>query len=179
MCIDHLLSRFAAQAQDQVTDEQIENWVKSLSVKRDLSNEKFGSVRKEVFSLDPEAICTVLDRIAALSLKGNIRCQIRTMFLYHNKVCPNSPSPLDNLRHALQLAYEIEDEFLQYDLHLSLGQHYNGAAQYGLANLHFRQYFDILARHKRSDLHLPSVPFPISVSASIILMNTGTVFRRG
>jgi DNA-binding CsgD family transcriptional regulator len=70
--------------------------------------------------------------------------------------CRSDPESLANLREALQGAYEIEDELLQFEIHLRMGQIYNALHQYGIASMHYHLLFDILYRNKRENCYIPA-----------------------
>jgi len=135
-----------------------------MSVKKDPYDTRLAAITSEISSTDSSTWCQTIDRINKGVQKANIRAQIRSKILWNGMKprgmkCPNDPSLIDNFRDALQAAYEIEDEMLQYTIHLSLGQIYNGMSQYGLAVMHFQMYFDILRRNNRADFFLPSGAF--------------------
>ncbi len=143
---------------DAQSEQQIQSWLKALSVKRDVRAANLDSVYKEIIELDSTSRCRAIEQIQAKSENANARCQIRVRLLSHllNIPCIPEPDPIDNLRKALQLAYEIEDEDLQYEIHLRLGQLYNGSRDYGQATIHYYQLFDILHRHDRAEFYLPA-----------------------
>ncbi|HZV70709.1 MAG TPA: hypothetical protein VFG10_14240 [Saprospiraceae bacterium] len=135
-----------------------------MSIKKDTRDIRLTDVIREISETDSSTWCQTIDRINKGVQKANIRAQIRSKILWNGMKpremkCPNDPSLIDNFRDALQAAYEIEDEMLQYTIHLSLGQVYNGMSQYGLAVMHFQMYFDILRRNNRADFYLPSGAF--------------------
>ncbi len=153
-----------SSAQVQPSDQQIHAWIKTLSVKSDPRDEMFSEVAHQVSSTDSSIRCQTLDRIKEASKKSNTRSQIRVRILLGGIVsqfikCHDSPGDIDNYRLALQAAYEIEDEPLQYTIHLTLGQIYNGMHQYGLAVMHFQMYFDLLRRNRREDFFVPAGAF--------------------
>ncbi len=151
-------------AQKEVDDRQINIWIKTLSVKKDLRDSMLSSVIREVAGTDSSTLCQTMDRIDTVAQKANVRCQIRVRIL-RNSIqkpggnCPGGISQIDNYNAALQAAYEIEDENLQYMIHLTLGQMYNGKSQYGLASMHFHMFFDILNRNRREDFFIPAGAF--------------------
>jgi tetratricopeptide (TPR) repeat protein len=152
-----LSSSLAAQPDHQ----QLQSWLKSLSVKHDPRATSLESVYQAIIKLDTTNRCIAIQELQDQSQEANTRCQIRVRLLSHLMNFPGIPcvpvtDPIDNLRRALQLAYELEDEHLQFEIHLRLGQLYNGAYAYGLATIHFQQMFDILSRHDRADFYLPS-----------------------
>src|SRR5688572_725640 len=151
-------------SQEQISDRQIDIWIKSLSAKNDKGEKELHAVAGEILEMDTSALCHTMDRINSASQLENIRTQIRARLLQHilngsGFVCPGDDPPRVNLKAALQAAYEIEDEALQYDIHLDLGQIYNGIGEYGLATMHFHMLFDILRRNDRADFYLPSGAF--------------------
>lgn len=152
-----LSSSLAAQPGHQ----QIQTWLKTLSVKVDLRAANLDSVYIEITKLDSTGRCRAIQQLQTQSQNANTRCQIRVRLLSHLLYNPDMPciavsDPIDNLRIALQLAYEIEDEHLQYEIHLRLGQLYNGSHAYGQATIHYQQMFDILDRYNRADFYLPA-----------------------
>ncbi|HUR31933.1 MAG TPA: hypothetical protein VMZ69_10920 [Saprospiraceae bacterium] len=153
-----------AFAQVQVSDRQIDAWLKALSTKNDPGEKTLDVVAGEVLKMDSSTWCETVDQVSLAAQHESVRCQIRARLLQNimngsGMHCPDHPDRLDNLKKALQAAYEIEDEALQYDIHLDLGQIYNGAGQYGLATMHFHMLFDILRRNDREDFYLPSGAF--------------------
>jgi tetratricopeptide (TPR) repeat protein len=145
----------------QPDHQQLQSWLKSLSVKHDPRATNLESVYQAIIKLDTTNRCVAIQELQAQSQDANTRCKIRVRLLSHLMNFPGIPcvpvtDPIDNLRRALQLAYELEDEHLQFEIHLRLGQLYNGAYAYGLATIHFQQMFDILSRHDRADFYLPS-----------------------
>ncbi len=145
-------------------DHQIDAWIKKLSVKKDRNTENIKTVMHEMVETDSSTWCQTMDRISAASENANVRCQIRAKILRTSISivgihCTSSTPEIDYLRDALQDAYEIEDETLQFDIHLTLGQIYNGMAQYGFATMHFHMLFDILKHNPRADLYLPAGAF--------------------
>lgn len=148
----------------QPDHQQIQTWLKALSVKVDLRAANLDSVYIEITKLDSTGRCTAIQQLQTQSQDANTRCQIRVRLLshllHHSDVpCIAVFDPIDNLRKALQLAYELEDEHLQYEIHLRLGQLYNGSHAYGQATIHYQQMFDIINRHDRSDFFLPAGGF--------------------
>src|SRR5690349_18880687 len=142
---------FSAIAQSP-DDHQLHQWIKLLSVKKDPRAANLDTVLKQISKTDTSTWCETLVQLCGPRQNSNIRCQIRTRLLRHllgEKKCPNAPSPLDNLREALQAAYEIEDEALQYEIHLRLAQIYNSMSQFGTATMHHHMLFDILHRNNR------------------------------
>ena len=148
----------------QSTDQQINTWLKALSAKKDPGEKKLDAVSHEILATDSSTWCNTLDQIKTAAEEESDRCKIRTLILQNALMsqgvnCRGNSSSLENLQQALQAAYEIEDEALQYDIHLDLGQTYNGMHQYGLATMHFHMLFDILKRNNRADFYLPSGAF--------------------
>lgn len=141
--------------------EQTDTWLKTLSIKQDRYAANLESVYQAINKLDTTSRCKAIHELQFLSKEANTRCQIRVRLLSHllnypGIPCIPDPEPIDNLRKALQLAYELEDEYLQYEIHLRLGQLYNGSQDYGQATIHFQLMFDILSRHDRADFYLPA-----------------------
>jgi tetratricopeptide (TPR) repeat protein len=145
----------------QPDHQQIQSWLKTLSVKHDPRATNLESVFQVITKLDTTNRCAAIQELQAQSPDANTRCQIRVRLLsellkYPGIPCTPVSDPIDNLRKALQLAYEIEDEYLQYEIHLRLGQMYNSERAYGQATIHYQQMFDILNRYDRADFKLPS-----------------------
>ncbi len=145
----------------QPDHEQIQSWLKSLSVKHDPRATNLESVYQAIIKLDTTNCCVAIQELQAQSQDANIRCQIRVRLLSHLLNYPDIPcilvaDPIDNLHKALQLAYELEDEFLQYEIHLRLGQSYNGSQDFDQATIHYLQMMDILTRYDRADFDIPS-----------------------
>lgn len=143
----------------QPDDKQISTWIRALSIKKDHRDSMLWLVIREVAGSDSSTLCQTMDRIDSIAQKANVRCQIRVRILRNSiqspdRKCPGDYSEIDNYNAALQAAYEIEDEDLQYKIHLTLGQIYNGLNQYGLAAMHFHMFFDILDRNRRGDFFL-------------------------
>src|SRR5687768_5631936 len=152
------------QAHAQPGDQQINTWIKELAAKKDPGEKRIELVYRDFLKLDSSTRCQAIERIRTAAQRESIRCQIRVRILQNSLIgtglnCPEDPSELSNAQEALQDAYEIEDEALQYDLHLDLGQKYNGMRQYGLATMHFHMLFDVLRRNNREDFFLPSGAF--------------------
>src|SRR5688500_10378277 len=142
-----LLASFV-QAQAQPDDQQIKAWIKELAAKKDTGEKRIALAYRDYYELDASTRCQAIERIRTAAQRESIRCQIRVRILHKSLIgtglnCPGDPSELSNAQEALQDAYEIEDEALQYDLHLDLGQKYNGMRQYGLATMHFHMLFDV------------------------------------
>ena len=146
----------------QVTDKQIRNWVKELSCKSDPRATVLDSVYHDIRDLGSTVRCETLIKLHnAAESSPNGRLRIRVRLLRHllnqnGELCPPTESLIDNLKIALREAYELEDEPLQYEIHLRLGQVYNGAQLYGQAAMHFHLFFDILRNHDRKDFYVPS-----------------------
>jgi tetratricopeptide (TPR) repeat protein len=151
-------------AQTQPGDKQIRSWIKTLSAKKDPRDSKLGEVIGEIRAIDSSTWCQTMERINTVAQKESTRCQIRVKILWNETKpgglhCSHEIPAIDNYNAALQAAYEIEDENLQYKIHLTLGQIYNGMGQYGLAAMHFHLFFDILNRNHREDFFLPAGAF--------------------
>src|SRR5688500_2859868 len=143
----------------QPGDQQINNWIKTLSQKKDPRGNSLELITHEISVTYSATLCNTIDRIKLAAKESNIRGQIRTKIILHllqrhGIKCNSDQSSLDLLGEALQAAYEIEDEALQYEIHLRLGQIYNGMKQYGLATMHYHMLFDILRRSDRPDFFL-------------------------
>ena len=147
--------------QAQPGTRQINNWVKTLCVKKDPKGAKFLEVVQDIAKVDSSSWCYTMDKIYTSTQRGNTRGQIRAKLLQHSMTnhgmkCKDYVDNFENLQRALQEAYEIEDEALQYELHLRLGQFYINRKQYGLAGMHYHLLFDILERNNRIDFYLPA-----------------------
>lgn len=145
----------------QPEPQQIKSWLKALSIKQDHRAANLDSVYISINKLDTTSRCTAIKELQILSQDANERCQVRVRLLIHllnnpGLPCMSDPDPIDNLHKALQLAYALEDEYLQYELHLRLGQLFNGSQEYGQATIHYQLMFDILNRHDRADFYLPA-----------------------
>ena len=145
----------------QPDPQQIKSWLKDLSVKQDPRAANLDSVYTAINKLDTTIRCAAIKELQVLSQDANERFQVRVRLLIHllnnpGIPCMSDPEPIDNLRKALQLAYELEDEHLQYEIHLRLGQLYNGSQDYGQATIQYQLMFDILNRHDRADFYLPA-----------------------
>jgi len=156
-----LLSCFYSSLLAQPGQQEVRTWLKVLSVKQDHRAANLDSVYIAINKLDTTSRCAAIQELQVMSQNANSRCQIRVRLLSHllnspGIPCNPDPEPIDNLRKALQLAYELEDEYLQYEIHLRLGQLYNGSQDYGQATIHYQLMFDILSRHYRADFYLPA-----------------------
>lgn len=149
----------------QPTDKQIGEWVSLLSKKADPRAARLESVLKDLRVYEVPVQCKTTEKLVeAAQESNNTRCQIRVRLIRHildqnGDICPKNESLTDNLGAALQAAYELEDEALQYEIHLRQGQLYNGMQQYGQAAMHFLLFFEILGRHPRSEFRLPAGAF--------------------
>ena len=151
---------YANHACTQPADRQFKTWLKTLSVKKDPQAAKMDTVVAEIRTYAQSTWCGTIDELNSLAKDENQRCRIRTKLVRHlvNEAgahCPGGPETLANLRDALQGAYEIEDELLQYEIHLRMGQVYNAMHQYGMASMHYHLLFEILHRNKRENCYIP------------------------
>jgi DNA-binding CsgD family transcriptional regulator/tetratricopeptide (TPR) repeat protein len=148
----------------QVTEQQIHTWIKALSVKKDLRGNNINLVFQGIENSDSATLCSTIGRFTTSAEDANIRGQIRAKIILHllespKRNCQYIRPAVDLLRGALQSAYEIEDEALQYEVHLRLGQVYNAMRHYGLASMHYHMLFDILRRNDPAKFHLSSSIF--------------------
>lgn len=153
-----------AFAQAQHDNSRIKDWMRSLSVKKDPREEKLQEVAQAISSMDSASICYTIHRITAAAKTGNPRFLIRSLLLHsmlnaRGKRCHDDAFNIDSLATALQLSYEIDDEALQYNLHLHFGEYYKATKQFGPASLHYHLLFDILERNRREDFSLPAKVF--------------------
>lgn len=148
----------------QVDERQIDAWIKELSTKEDLGEVRLGVVVQSILKTDSSRYCETIARLTDEAQRSDTYARIRNKLLRHDLQesgvhCTGETGSLQLLNEALHEAYEIEDERLQFEIHLDLGQHYNGRAHYGLASLHFHMLFDVLKKHRREDFHVPSGAF--------------------
>ncbi len=148
-------------AQEQPGKSEVKSWVNSLSVRKDPRDQKLQEIFHEITALDSASRCRAIHQIIASAKNTNTRSHIRSSLLHHllnghGLRCTGDLFSTDSLNAALQESYEIDDEALQYDLHLYLGEHYNAIKQFGPASLHYHLLFDILERNQRADFNLPA-----------------------
>ncbi|HEY3387915.1 MAG TPA: hypothetical protein VGK46_15485 [Saprospiraceae bacterium] len=126
----------------QSSNLPIEKWVKELSVKRDLRAEKFYAVASELNKLTLDVYCRVLTTFKERIPSENKRYRINILNLEvwmngaYLKHCAGGKTNFELLQEALPLAYEIEDEFLQYQIHTQLCSNYALQNKYGQSILH-------------------------------------------
>lgn len=125
---------------------------------------KLHKVAEEIAAVDSSSRCDIYHRIRTASQNSNVRCRIRAKLLQsflgdHGFYCPEDVQGHILLNTALQEAYEIDDDALQYEIHLRQGRTYNSIKQFDVGTLHYYLLFDILRRNPRDDFYLPADAF--------------------
>lgn len=154
---------YHAHAQGTATDKQLKDWLKTLSAKQDPKAAKLNQVLADFRNANIN-LCDAIPRFQALATSYNIRAQIRSRLIIHlvrvdGDDCPNYPDDKQNLLEALQLANEIEDPYLQFEIYLRLEQVYNRMKLYGQGTLQLQLLFESVRRGKRENFILDPIAF--------------------
>ncbi|MDQ3018182.1 MAG: tetratricopeptide repeat protein, partial [Bacteroidota bacterium] len=141
-----------------------DKWIEYLSVKSDLHSENFLRVYKDFQSIPKEQICEVLSILKSKDSPGNPRRTIRIMTIEGiNRLteinileCPGTEPDLQVLQEALNMAYELEDEILIFQIYGGLVSYYIHESNSNQATL-----YGLLAK-ELYEKHGPDTIFPIS-----------------
>lgn len=124
-------------------DYPYDQWIKDLSVRKDVMNEKFQNVYTQITKADTNDICQIINELLKRDPNGQSRLTIRLKMLeerlYYNQVikrrCTSDSIP-DMLLNVLGPAYELEDDRLLFQLYCLLAADYNAAVKNGEALLY-------------------------------------------
>lgn len=146
-------------AYGQQADLPIDEWIKALSVKKDIRSERYQRVFGEMYKLDSTEYCMALDHMRQEGPTTNTRYRIRLEMLQCNlrlqlKTCPGERSSIEVLMEALQSAYEIRDEPLIFHVHIALFTEYTNELNYGSAALHAMIAVEIAEKLGKENLYL-------------------------
>jgi len=142
----------------QPSEYPIKRLMKALSVKEDPKASSFRSVFNELLSLDSLSYCRVTSMLKEQDSK-NVRYRIRISILVgqlqmHGKSCPVQPVTDIELLEALRTVYEIDDDWLKFELHNLLSAMYMNAAHFGSAAMHAMTAIDLAEKLGRNNLYV-------------------------
>ncbi|MDZ4747385.1 MAG: tetratricopeptide repeat protein [Saprospiraceae bacterium] len=143
LCISPRCKAYGQQAMHPV-----DQWRSALSIKKDIKSTSFRSVFNELYALDSVNYCIALSLLNDLVPRENIHFSIRLRILesqlqLSNKSCPGAFVALADLQDALQTAYEIDDDWLKFELHNILSVHYTNLSNFGSAAMHAMSAIDL------------------------------------
>lgn len=150
---------------------RIDDWVKGLSVKKDICAVEFEKIYNELSGLDSLQRCNALRLLEDRSKQQNTRYQIRIRMLraemgMKQKICPDTTSIFASLENALHRSYEIEDHILAAQLNQLLGEAYRSTTEINLATM-----YKLIARDMRKEEgedNFPSVAMDLYILGDLL-----------
>jgi len=146
----------------QSLEDSIDHWVDELSVKRDFRSEKLLGVVSDLKKLEPGVYCQILTVLQEKVGTENKRFRIRVlnveawMSATGYSQCDGHKSDIELAHEALALAYELEDEYLQYELHSLLCSSYALENKHGQSILHGLMAKDLFEKLGKENLYTHS-----------------------
>src|SRR5688500_13133704 len=138
ICLLIIHAGFVGNAQDQAFP--LKEWSRKLSVKNDIRLVQLTSVAREILKFD-STYCKALSALEEMAPKRNKRIQSRLALLKANfstqyGAC-SGWSPTDVLfKQGLELAYELDDQFMIAIFNEGLLTWHNARSDYGNAGMH-------------------------------------------
>ena len=150
---------FAFHVMGQEAELPYNEWISKLSIKNDLLSKNYNEVVADLIKIDTPQYCNVFSKLRAKAPANNRRLQLRlkliegTIHTYKNlkSPCPGSKPPEDLFNEALNIAYEIEDDLITFQICRRLTSYHTDHANYGKGVLYgflAQELFDRLEKDK-------------------------------
>ena len=141
--------------------DQYDRWMAVLSAKKDPLSKNYNELFTTLYEQDSQNYCVILQKLKSEGPADQPRYTIRLnmlegQMLFYFKDCPGSGTSVDLFKKALQVAYEINDEVLLFDLHRLMTMAYTNQINFGSATMHALLAIDLADKLGRENVNMGS-----------------------
>lgn len=147
------------RANGQGAKSSVDRWASALSVKKNTDASSIKAVYDELISLDSTQLCQVITTLNELYPGADIRFKARWTLLERqlelkDRTCSETIVSLSDLQDAIQFAYELDDDWLKFELHRNLSVLYTSQLNFGSAAMHALSAIELAEAVGRDHLHV-------------------------